>query len=55
MLSLNPSVGGLVLPQLDVPDFIDSSWEPLPVGKSRSRGKEGRRRGERENSDWNVK
>lgn len=32
-----PNVGwgwGLILPQLNVPAFVDSPWEPLPVGRS---------------------
>lgn len=34
MLSLNTAERGLVLLQLDVPDFVDSPWLPLPVGRS---------------------
>lgn len=35
MVSLNAGESGLVLPQLNVPDFVDFPWEPLPDGRSR--------------------
>lgn len=35
MLSLKAVGRNLVLTQLIVPDFIDSSWEPLPIGKNK--------------------
>lgn len=33
MLSLNAWERGLFLPQLNVSDLVDSSWEPLPIGR----------------------
>lgn len=34
MLSLNEGSAGLVLPQLIVPCFVDSPWEPLAIERS---------------------
>ena len=34
LLSLDAGGRGLVLPQLNMPGFVDSLWEPLPIGKS---------------------
>ena len=31
MLSLNAWGRGLILPQLNVPEFVDSPWEPLTI------------------------
>lgn len=34
MVSLNAAGRGLILPQLNVIDIVDSSWESLPIGRS---------------------
>ena len=34
MLSLDIAQKGLVLPQLDMPGFVDSLWEVLPFKRS---------------------
>ena len=49
-----PSGKDLVLPQSDVPDFVDSSWKALPSLRNgwMSRGAGGRESG---NWDWYVK
>lgn len=62
MISLNAWKMGLVLPQLNVPQFVDSSWEPLTVWRRGlvGGGAEGEARGDgraggTENRSWDVK
>lgn len=60
MISLNTGGRCIDLPQLYVPDFVDSLWKHLPVWRSGwkvgwGRGGEGRRRGGRDKFGWNVK
>lgn len=53
MFSLNAGGRGLILPQLNVPEFVDSPWEPLTIqgngwgwagGEERWHGSKGRGR-----------
>ena len=39
LLSLDTGERGLILPQLSIPDFIDSPTEALPLLRSESGGK----------------
>lgn len=59
MFNLNERVKGLILHQFNMPGFVVSAWDALPIGRSGCGMGWGEvrawRRGGRENFDWNIK